>query len=355
MTLTFGECAENHVGNQQLGSIAASGFSVSELRMAGEKFAARGCTTELVDLSAACPDAPEAAVLVVRGGLAAFGVAPEAMYEEHDALDVDTKALMYKRVVNKKARHNLCYDDAAQEAEYAAGKGTVVAFAAVPLLDAVRRGLPELVGAKAAGLKCELNKYYDPSITGIGFHGDSERKMVVAIRLGVAIPLHYQWFLRHEPVGERVNLSLRHGDMYVMSEKATGHDWKCSSFLTLRHAAGCERFTTIKPKRGRPAAVVEGPRRVKRPAPESSEQDAVCKAAEELRASPPPARALELLRSLDAAAVDVGTLHASGVAKAVKALRGQDGEIGALSATLFARWKGIAKAAGVVSAEKRGK
>ena len=90
MTLTFGECAENHVGNQQLGSIAASGFSVSELRAAAEKFAARGCATELVDLSAAGgPDAPEAAVLVVRGGLAAFGVAPEAMYEEHDALEAN--------------------------------------------------------------------------------------------------------------------------------------------------------------------------------------------------------------------------------------------------------------------------
>ena len=40
-----------------------------------------------------------------------------------------------------------------------------------------------------------------------------------------------------------------------------------------------------------------------------------------LRASPPPARALELLRSLNAAAIAVGTLHASGVAKAVKALK----------------------------------
>ena len=63
------------------------------------------------------------------------------------------------------------------------------------------------------------------------------------------------------------------------------------------------------------AAVVEGPRRVKRPAPESSEQDAVCKAAEELRASPPPARALDLLRSLDAAAIDVGLRQGKTVIK----------------------------------------
>ena len=79
-------------------------------------------------------------------------------------------------------------------------------------------------------------------------------------------------------MGERVKVQLRHGDMYIMSEKATGSDWKCSSFLTLRHAAGCERFTTIKPKHSKPAAtVVEGPRRVKRPAPESK-QDAVVSA-----------------------------------------------------------------------------
>ena len=50
MTPTFGECAENHVGNRQLGSMAASGFNVSELRAAGEKFAARCCVVELVDL-----------------------------------------------------------------------------------------------------------------------------------------------------------------------------------------------------------------------------------------------------------------------------------------------------------------
>ena len=31
-----------------------------------------------------------------------------------------------------------------------------------------------------------------------------------------------------------------------MSEKATGNDWKKSSILTLRHAAGCQKYLTIK-------------------------------------------------------------------------------------------------------------
>ena len=30
--------------------------------------------------------------------------------------------------------------------------------------------------------------------------------------------------------------------MYAMSEKATGNDWKSKNKLTLRHAAGAEKF-----------------------------------------------------------------------------------------------------------------
>jgi hypothetical protein len=39
------------------------------------------------------------------------------------------------------------------------------------------------------------------------------------------------------------------GDVYVMSEKAVGTDWLKKNTLTLRHAAGCAEFTTIKEKK----------------------------------------------------------------------------------------------------------
>jgi len=41
-------------------------------------------------------------------------------------------------------------------------------------------------------------------------------------------------------------LSLNHGDMYVMSEKATGWDWKYRSRATLRHAAGADKYLKLK-------------------------------------------------------------------------------------------------------------
>ena len=97
-------------------------------------------------------------------------------------------------------------------------------------------------------MACEGNYYYDVSKCGIGFHGDGERKRVVGLRLGASIPLHYQWFHKSRPVGERSIIMLNHGDLYVMSEKAVGTDWLLKNTLTLRHAAGSKKYTTIKEK-----------------------------------------------------------------------------------------------------------
>lgn len=102
------------------------------------------------------------------------------------------------------------------------------------------------MGPKAKTLACEGNYYYDVSKCGIGFHGDSERKRVIGLRLGASIPLHYQWFQKSVPIGQRYIVELDHGDLYIMSEKAVGQDWLLRSKLTLRHAAGSKTYTTIK-------------------------------------------------------------------------------------------------------------
>ena len=96
-----------------------------------------------------------------------------------------------KRVLNKHARFNLCFGDESQVADFEKAKGTVVAWKDVPQLSALRAKLPELLGDKAKDLACEGNYYYDTSKTGIGFHGDGERRKVVGVRLGASIPLHF--------------------------------------------------------------------------------------------------------------------------------------------------------------------
>jgi len=171
----------------------------------------------------------------------------DALFTEQDYLTKDTKAFMYGRVVNKHARHNLCFGETHQEPNYEEGKGTVYAFDEVPLLKSIREKLGEIHNEKSNQLQAEGNYYYDITKCGIGFHGDTERKKVIAIRLGDKIPLCYVWYHNNQSVTNILQINnLEHGDMYIMSEKATGYDWKSKSKYTLRHAAGCKKYTTIQ-------------------------------------------------------------------------------------------------------------
>eukprot|EP00048_Salpingoeca_helianthica_P019653 m.245321 g.245321 ORF g.245321 m.245321 type:complete len:361 (-) comp36312_c0_seq1:23-1105(-) len=259
ITITYGDCAENHVGMQKLGEAASEGLSCAELVLAKQEFEERlGCTCELIDLVAAgqaegLEPAPEpASVLIVRGGVAALlggAAGREDMLHEQLRLNWDTKAFMKGRVVNKHARHNLCYAPTGQAPDYEHGRGTVVAFDDIPLTQRVRELLPTYFGEKTQGLFAEGNLYFDPAECGIGFHGDAERRIVVALRLGGALPLHYQWFQQSKPVGQRVKLMLQDGDLYAMSAKAVGTDWLKKIIPTLRHAAGAPKFLRIDPKK----------------------------------------------------------------------------------------------------------
>lgn len=249
ITLTFGDCAENHVGMEQLGECLAAGegFTIRDLRAMKQRFDKEGHICDLYHVHVGIEEAAPAAVLVLRDGVSKIlghGKA-NALFHEQAVLDLDKKAFMYGRVVNKHARWNLCFDDKGSEPVYEEGKGRVVAIDSLPLTSALYKALPTWFGPKAEDLKGEGNYYYDIDKCGIGFHGDSERRRVIGVRLGAAMPMHWQWFHRGAPIGERIIVPLNGGDIYIMSEKAVGTDWKMKVVPTLRHATGCEKFTKI--------------------------------------------------------------------------------------------------------------
>jgi len=68
-------------------------------------------------------------------------------------------------------------------------------------------------------LVAEGNYYFDSKKCGVKFHGDEERKKVIALRLsiGESPSIHYQWFLKNKPIGKRAVIPLEDGDVYVMS------------------------------------------------------------------------------------------------------------------------------------------
>ena len=240
LTHTFSECVENHAGMQMLGEKRAAGFAVATLRAV----AARVEGASVVELGGQGGD--EACVLVLKGGVNMLLKDPEGadnLLAESVSKPFDSTFLNVKRKVvqTKHGRYNNCYADAPQNPDIPNGKGTVVAFGDAPVMAKLRAALPEMLGEEAEGLFAETNYYKDVTDkkVGIGWHGDGERRVVIGMRVGPAgLPLRFRWYHRFAPVGQEIVIGLNHGDLYVMSDKATGHDWKSPSKMTLRHGVG---------------------------------------------------------------------------------------------------------------------
>ena len=288
ITLTFAGGAENHVGMEQLGGLEKRGFSLEDLEFIKSKIGGEiiklkcekddeervckgdhcvdgdeGCGNEdcrgyelCVDDCESCPskkdiEVEDAYFYICRNGVSKL-IDLNKLREEQLNLEPDRKAFMKGRVVNKIARGNLCFSDEGHSADFENKKGTVICFDEVPFTSKLREKFHELLGTKLVEilgedkkLYCEGNYYYDNTKCGIGFHGDGERRIVIGVRLGDTIPLHYQWFLKSNPVGKRIKFDLNDGDIYLMSKKAVGTDWKKKTIATLRHAAGCKKYLTI--------------------------------------------------------------------------------------------------------------
>jgi len=250
ITLTYCDQAENHIENEQIGVLSNEGFTFGELKEVQENFGGDllelECVRETDGKKIVNLIDKKAYLLIIKDGVNKLldGRLTE-LKKEQFSLSPDKKAYMRGRVLNKHARHNLCFDDTGHPPDYENKKGTVIAYDTVPLTKLLRQRIASLLPEKCKDLVCEGNYYYDVKKCGIGFHGDAERRKVIAVRLGDSIPLHFQWFYKNKAVGKRIELVLNDGDMYIMSDKAVGFDWKKFNILSLRHAAGCPKFLEI--------------------------------------------------------------------------------------------------------------
>jgi len=284
MTLTFGEVAESHVGMQQLGKKAEKGFQLHELKRAQRYFDKRGCKTTLVKLNDFLPnsfvpdtekerkalhnakteDSFQAYVLIARDGMKCLTgdtngkeLTTQMLFYEWDSQMFDAKK---EKVTNKNARHNLNFDDKSQKSNFEIGHGTTISWDEVPILKSLKAKLVIAFGNAAKELKCEGNKYYNLKKCGIGRHGDTERKKVIGVRLGSSMTMMWNWSFMYRPRGLNISFVLNPGDVYCMSEKSVGTDWKSGSKYTIRHAAGGAKYTTCAPGRSQKLLEVKNQR-----------------------------------------------------------------------------------------------
>jgi len=285
--ITNGEQGENHAGMQMLGKgLADKGYNLEDALKFKAKFENMGGTATLYDLREECLGErkdeckEEAYVLKFEAGVNVLlwnkiekelykalekkkingdeikeklfeKYNAEKLFEEQFTFEWDKKYWDTRRskVLNKNARWNVCYGKEGQEPDYEDKKGTVIAYSQCRIMQAWRKELLILIEEKDDDFVAEGNLYYNVKKTGIGFHGDAERRKVVAGNFcdeDVIRELNYFAYLKSERIGKRFRMELKNGDMYIMIAAAAGTDWKKRNKITFRHAAGVEGSKFLK-------------------------------------------------------------------------------------------------------------
>lgn len=256
ISVTYGDQAEIHAGMSKTGQLKDRGLTPKELQEIATIYESRGAKAEYynlnsIGLGSQAGICKPAAILVIRGGvdvmLKSYGLSSNSMYSEQRSLPPCKQ--MYnarvKKVQNKHARWNNVFGFQDDPGNLEQGQGPVVHFDRVPITGALQALWSEYVGNSAKsllqGLMAESNIYYEPS-SYIGYHGDKERRIVICVRLGRSMKLAYTFFQNSKPISQPIILELHSGDIYFMSEKAVGFDWRQTkdNLVTLRHAAAFE-------------------------------------------------------------------------------------------------------------------
>lgn len=161
---------------------------------------------DLVELSSLDPESVEpASVLVIRGGVESLGSNNKTLIEEQK----------YQKKIYPR-EHKIMDTGSSEQINY------------------LKRELADLLGRQGENLHVDT----DFSSETINFHGDDDRNVIVGVRLGKTRPLQFQWYHKDSPIGLPMEVypPLQQGDLYILSEKATGYDWQDPSIPTLCHA-----------------------------------------------------------------------------------------------------------------------
>ena len=254
-SLTIGNGGENHTGMEFLGNLRKKGQGWDLDRLLYAKGILENIFDKQVDLynlNKECLEGvnipgnhpKDAYLMVVRGFLT--DRVHKNMIKELGSYKWDRKYWDTRRqkVLNKLARANVCYGKEGRAANYAEGKGTIIGFDQSPLVGNLLQVVEILMRDK--DLIVEGNQYDDVSKNGIGPHGDTERVCVACLRVGESMPMKFGMFWNCKVRGKPFETIINGGDLYFMSEKAVGAEWKCRSKWIWRHCAGAPKYLKMK-------------------------------------------------------------------------------------------------------------
>ena len=241
--ITFGEVSVLHIGGKEYGSgIRNKGFSITQLENIHKEISN---FSEIIWISDKLPENLQkdnkACILVIRNNNTFISNEfADQLYKEQENINYDLKYWDTRRTktLMKRARLNIVFGELEILHTNDYKQCTVKSFNNLPYLHKFRNSLPIMFGSDAINLSAEGNHYHHNK-SFIGFHGDTERKIVICLSLGKTAILQFNWRLpsSSEHIYSSTDILLNHGDVYIMSEKAVGNDWKKRSKVRVVHSA----------------------------------------------------------------------------------------------------------------------
>lgn len=98
----------------------------------------------------------------------------------------------------------------------------------------------------------ELNYKLENCIKS-SYKGTLNKKIIIGLYIGESLFFYFSWFKDDKPIGKTCRFKLNHGDIYILTDKSLGCDFRKKNIPILKHCIGCpEKPINKKPINKKP-------------------------------------------------------------------------------------------------------
>lgn len=155
------------------------------------------------------------------------------IYEDLLNVNWDKKIFLRNKIVNRIEKYVITINKEKQEPNYNIGEYRVLKYDNFDTLNNLKDKLLLLFNQES--FICQGDYYYNHEKLNLKYQGSKVNNMI-CIHLGDPIKLSYKWFFANKSVSDDFMITLNHGDLYIMNEKATGHDCKLKKNTVLKYS-----------------------------------------------------------------------------------------------------------------------
>uniref|UniRef100_A0A6C0BD42 Uncharacterized protein n=1 Tax=viral metagenome TaxID=1070528 RepID=A0A6C0BD42_9ZZZZ len=247
-TLTFSDCIKSYLGSEVIGQKSSTGISNENILLIYQMFP-NNC--EIYNLKDMLPptirDFPDVLVLVIRNFINDISNELLKVLTSNESLNdkyitgISWDRFKYRGInlVETKQKYNLIFcdlqDGYKRDSDIINGVATIYNSLRIQPLNYLENFIQSIIPGRYF---IEGNCYYDNKKCYTSMCRDKERKKAIGIRLGCDFPLNFRWYHGTIQCSSTKSIILKHGDIFIMSELATGNMKEKITKLYLKHSEG---------------------------------------------------------------------------------------------------------------------